>query len=44
MTESGCIGILSPGMYTVDMRARANLSKGLSRVTDKPGAAIWMPT
>ena len=43
-TASGSMVILWPGMYTVLKRARPSSSKASPRCTDRPGAAMWMPT
>ena len=42
-SSSGSMVILSPGIYTVDIRPRASTSSASSRVIPNAGAAIWMP-
>ena len=41
---SGSMVILSPGMYTVDMRWRATASAASPGRMPSPGAAMWIPT
>ncbi len=41
---AGSMVNLSPGAYTVDMRARATASSASPRTMATAGAAMWMPT